>query len=174
MAVLLLPDENSQPKTFCLLENEVGTVERSVKNLAALSRHFLLVAVQSFTGLEKECLHCWEIGNCSRLSLHTFMCHRASDFPEMLLNLSILHVKKQTLRTSNVWLKVTQQSAMELKPNALPPCHLPLSLVLASGQEGGTEGGRAAPRRVRCILYPQWKPAQGFRQQVRSEHWYES
>lgn len=28
-----------------------------------------------------------------------------------------------------------QQSAMELKPNALPPCHLPLSLVLASGQE---------------------------------------
>lgn len=91
--MLPLPDGSSQPETFCLLENKVDLFERSVKDRVAPSRHFLLVAVERFCGVEKgvtSMLGDWELLKAAFAHL---MCHHASDFPEMLLNLSILRVR---------------------------------------------------------------------------------
>lgn len=75
MAMSPLPDESSQPKTFRLLKTKADKLERSVKDLVALSRRFLLVAVESFVGLENECLHCWGDWELLKAASAHLICH---------------------------------------------------------------------------------------------------
>lgn len=156
MAVLPSPDESSQPETFRLLENKVDTLERSVEDLVAMSR-----LSRKLCGVEEGVpllLGDWEL---LKAALAHLMCHRASDFPETLFNLSILHGKKRTLLTAAVRPKVMQQSAMELGPNVLPPCRLLLSLVLRSGSRGNWEGGQLLSGGGGMCVYSQ-QSAQGL------------